>query len=450
MNSTAHSHIYSATNDAVATATTAARIPQEQIQDQGQSQDQDQDHSKEHVSYSDSRQQPIASNLAPFSQETLTSIIGEDDRDLLAKIYSKIEHLSEAERLQSQLVILYSDTLCPILKYHAELFSEIVRVVPSTIAGRLLHDAAICNQIKQSELAVQPPNILAIVISPKPDNHIKMTLAEPLQLDLFDRKRMIDIQVENTPYPLRKLLLVDDSWARLNIESNPTISCQSPDAHRERCVQSLTEECSRMENILTAITATPNLRIGPMELVCVLDQSESELYGVPVGIRGKVIFVVSKDREERPKAVTLKTCMHWIDRIFLKSDYSLDWIRANVIPLYVDLPDGPKLNLACQRPESAYEGVRIRLSSKRPVEAHTRVKVRQGRGAEVLESSVLEEIERTKIFEMQAIRKPLFFLYLMGNMSLDNNLIIGGGSKIGRDDDLGTRRDIIEESNPFL
>ncbi|KAF9116310.1 hypothetical protein BGX27_003618 [Mortierella sp. AM989] len=181
-----------------------------------------------------------------------------------------------------------------------------------------------------------------------------------------------------------------------------------------------------------------------MELVCVLDQSESELYGVPAGIRGKVIFVVSKDREERPKAVVHKTNVHWIDRIFLRADYSLDWIHASVIPLYIELPEGPKLDLAGQRPESAFEGVGIRLSAKRPIEAYTRVKVRQGQGAEVLEWSVLEEIERTRIFEMQAIRKPLIF-QLMEDMSLDNK-IVGSGKAGQADEAIKTERD----ENPFL
>ncbi|KAF8986442.1 hypothetical protein BGZ46_003549 [Entomortierella lignicola] len=438
-------------------------------QEQDQNQEQDRDHDQ--YKWPPNSAQQLAVNI----QETHSTTLKQEDQILLSKIQSKIDNLPEEERLRPQLVILYSgttyisasdstsyllylcitqqltctkDTLCPILKYHAELFSEIVRVVPSVIAKKPPCNTNTCDQINDSQLQ---PNILTIIISPKSDNQVRMILAEPFQLDLFDRRGLADIQVEHAAHSLRKILLVDDTWARLQTKLHPKISRQSADAERERCVKLLSEECLRVESILSNITATSDERLGPVELVCVLDQSESELYGIPAGIHGKVIFVVSKDREERPKAVALKTRIHWIDRIFSRSGYSLDWVHANVIPLYIELPDGPKLNISGQRPESKFEGVGIQLSAKRPGEAHTRVKVRQGQGAEVLEWSVLQEIERTKIFEMQAIRKPPFFLDMMGNVSLNNELVVGGGSKSGRVEDYCTNGDnYTKESNPFL
>jgi len=168
-----------------------------------------------------------------------------------------------------------------------------------------------------------------------------------------------------------------------------------------------------------------------------------------MGLRGKVIFIVTKDREERPKAVALKTCMHWIDRIFLRADYSLEWIHTNVIPLYLELPGTPSVNLAGQRTDSTFPGVGIHVSAKRPLEAYVRVKVRQGEGAEALEPSVLEEIERTKIFEMQAIRRPLF-VDLMGNMSLSAHEARLGGWRTKKDGGGQDGGEGMEDENPFL
>ncbi|KAG0364201.1 hypothetical protein BGZ54_007751 [Gamsiella multidivaricata] len=386
----------------------------------------------------------------------------EEDQALISKIYSNIEQLPESDRLQSQYVILYSDTLCPILKYHAELFSEIMRVLPGVIdAGTALTEQRLNMQGQPpppdtatnsqndgfASPILSPSNILALIVSPKSDTHIKVMLPEPFHLDLIDRIRMADIQAKNSPPCLRRVLLVDDSWARLQVKHSPLVIWRSTDAAREHYVQSFARECQRLQSLLACIAATSRMGIGPMDLICVVDQFESEVYGVPAGIRSKVIFIVTKDREERPKAVALKTSRHWIDRIFLRSGYDLTWIHANVIPLYVELPGASSLSLAGQRVDSTFRGTGIYLSSKRPQEAYVRVKVREGEGEEVLERSVLEEIGRTEIFEMQAIRKPMFE-ELMENMSLESDIRVGGRGR--KDNEESGDGETIADTNPFL
>ncbi|KAG0293325.1 hypothetical protein BGZ98_002218 [Dissophora globulifera] len=356
----------------------------------------------------------------------ILALVEEEDEILVLKIYSKLEQLSEADRLRRQLIVLYSDTLCPILKFHAELFSEIVRVLPDIIDTGVANTNAVSSLIAtgtsedvSDEISPSPSphaNVLALVVSPKSDTHVKVMLPEPFYIDLFDRMHMIDIQVKNTHQPLQQLLVVDNTWAALQVKNSPPTVWQNADVAREHYVRSLLRESERLGRLLDWISATSELKLGTLELVCVIDQSEAELYGVPVGIRGKVIFLVTLDRQERPKSVALKTSMHWIDRIFQRADYSLDWIHANVIPLYLELPESPGLNVAGQRLDSVFPAKGVHVSAKRPSEAYVRVKVRQGEGAEVLEPSVLNEIERTKLFEMQAIRKP-YFAGLMERMS---------------------------------
>ncbi|KAF8934751.1 hypothetical protein EDD21DRAFT_354145 [Dissophora ornata] len=379
---------------------------------------------------------------------------------LIGKICSKIEQLSDSDRLRPQYIILFSDILCPILKYHAELFAEIVRVIPDIIDagaakasiesvptdtnGNVSGNSALDLQLRS--------NILALLISPNSDKHVEAMLAEPFKLDLFDRMRMVDIQVENTPLPLKSVFVADDSWASLQAMTmdKSSVKWHGTEGAGVHCAQSLRHQSRRLESLLSSISDASKLRTGPMELICVIDQSEAELYGVPMGLGGKVIFIVTKDREERPKAVALKTCMHWIDRIFLRADYSLEWIHANVIPLYLELPGAPGVNLSGQRTDSTFAGVGIHVSAKRPLEAYVRVRVRQGEGAKVLEPSVLEEIERTKIFEMQAIRKPMF-VDLMENMSLSSSDAILGGWKTKRkDEDEQDSAESTEDENPFL
>ncbi|KAG0007131.1 hypothetical protein BGZ65_005280 [Modicella reniformis] len=372
----------------------------------------------------------------------------EEDQSLISKICTKIEQLSESDRLRSQLVVLYSDTLCPILKFHTELFSEIVRVLPS-ILGSAGQETKTSAPLHDNPWSTQPqPNILTIIISPTSNAHVKVMLADPFQLNLVDRTRLAAIQVESSPLALRRVLLVDDSWARLQAKNSSTIIWRSTETAKEHHVHSLTHEYNRLASLLFCVAASTSQPIGTLEPLCVLNQSESEIYGIPSDIRGKAIFIVTKDREERPKAIALKTCMHWIDRLFLRSGYTLEWIQANVIPLYVELPGVPCLNPAGQRKDSAFESVRVQLPTKRPLEACTRIKVREGHGAEVLEPNVLEEVERTKIFEAHAIRRPMFE-ELMGNMSLDGNTLVGGMQAGNRDNKISSGGD-MEDCNPFL
>lgn len=357
------------------------------------------------------------------------------------------------------------DTLCPILKFHNELFSEIIRVLSSIIesVGATVPERSVSTKevslqdISQTtgcqdtkNLWSTQPNILAVVVSPSSDAHVKVMLAEPFHLDLPDRVRLADIQVSSSPLALRHLLIVDDSWARLKAKNDPGITWRSAEAAKEHHVLSLSHECNRVASLLGCISASSRKPIGPLEVLCVVDQSESERYGVPAGISGKVIFIVTKDREERPKAVALKTCIHWIDRLFLRSGYTLEWIHANVIPVYVLLPGSPCLNLAGQREDSVFAGAGIQLSAKRPLEACTRIKVREGDGAEVLEPGVLEEVERTRMFEAHAIHGPRFE-ELMGSMSLVCDTLVGNPRRQSRDDQGGSGEDNTEDDdNPFL
>ncbi|KAF9354771.1 hypothetical protein BGX34_010828 [Mortierella sp. NVP85] len=287
------------------------------------------------------------------------------------------------------------------------------------------------------------PNLLAIVVSPTSEAHVKVMLAQPFQMDLLDRVRLAHIQVENASPELQRVLIVDDSWARLKARNSPVLTWRSTEAHKEHYALSLTHECHRLVSLLACITASSKQPLGPLQAVCVLDQSECERYGVPSGIGGKVIFLITKDREERPRSVALRTCIHWIDRMFQRSGYTLEWTHANVIPLYVELPGSAALNLAGQREESVYAGVGIQLSGKRPLEACARIKVREGKGGEVLEASVLEEVERTKMFEAQVIPR-LHFEELMGNMSLECE-----AARSDKDQDEASSDD-MEDDNPFL
>lgn len=267
-------------------------------------------------------------------------------------------------------------------------------------------------------------NVLAMVLSPTPDTHIKSLLPQPFHLDLFDRTRLIDIQIASAPLPMRSRLILDDSWA------------QWP---ANRHVRSLKAECDRLESILSYGSSAVSEDLSRPELLCVIEQTEAEVKGVPEGIQGKVIFIISKDREDRPKGVALKTSVHWIDRLFQRSGYSLEWIQSSVIPLYLELSGRQGPDRDGQRAGSSFMGREIQVSARRPEEALTRVKVRQGQGAEVLEASVLEEIERSGLFAMQAIRKPVF-LHLMDSLSL-GRMRLGKDTQDSKDE---------QDANPFL
>ncbi|CAO3574471.1 unnamed protein product [Mortierella alpina] len=360
------------------------------------------------------------------------------DSSLIAELLQKMKQLSDTDRSRKQLVILYSDTFCPVLKYHAEVLSEIVRVVPEMYgagarAGHGLTEtdtedgvaAATTEDKDQRDLT---PNVLAIVLSPTSDAHTKRLLPQPFQLDLYDRKRLIDIQIANASMPMRSRLILDDTWA------------QWPGNRHE---WSLKTECDGLEAVLSYTSLNVAKDMARPELLCVIEQTEAEVRGVPEGIQGKVVFIICKDREDRPKGVALKTSVHWIDRLFQRSGYSLEWIRSSVIPLYLQLAgthrpdrDGQRDG---QRAGSRFLGREILVSARRPEEALTRVKVRLGQGAEVLEASVLEEIERSGLFAMQAIRKPVF-LHLIDSLSL-------GKMRLGKDTQDSTDS---QKANPFL
>ncbi|KAF9984026.1 hypothetical protein BGZ75_004411 [Mortierella antarctica] len=373
-------------------------------------------------------QEPAAKSVDPVD----FGLERKRDRALVDNLMRKMEQLSETDRSQRYLVILYS-----VLKYHAEVLSEIVRVVPevysagpraglgSAATGPVDGAAAAEEEEEEEEEQKQgdlAPTVLAMVLSPTSDTHTKSLLPQPFQLDLFDRKRLIDIQIANTPLPMQSRLILDDSWA------------QWPAKRHER---SLKAECDRLEAILSYTSLAVAKGQTRPELLCVVEQTEAEVRGVPEGIQGKVIFIISKDREDRPKGVALKTSVHWIDRLFQRSGYSLEWIQSSVIPLYLELAGGQGPDRAGQRAGCRFVGRAIQVSARRPEEALTRVKVRQGQGAEVLEASVLEEIERSGLFAMQAIRKPVF-VHLMDSLSL-------GRMRLGKDTQHGE-----DEQNPFL
>ncbi|KAF9565163.1 hypothetical protein EC968_004222 [Mortierella alpina] len=361
------------------------------------------------------------------------------DRTLVDIFMRKMEQLSDTDRFKRQLVILYSDTFCPVLKYHAEVLSEILRVIPEiySAGARDGHELTLAGTAEDTNPAVATvdaaedeeqsdpaPNILAIVLSPTSDAHTKSLLPQPFYLDLFDRRRLIELQIANAPLPIHSRLTLDDSWA------------QWP---ANRHVRSLKAECDRLVSILSYASLAVAKDLTRPEVLCVVEQTEAEVRGVPEGIQGKVIFIINKDREDRPKGVALKTSVHWIDRLFQRSGYSLEWIQSSVIPLYLELAGGHGSDRDGRRTGSRFMGKAIQVSARRPEEALTRVKVRQGHGAEVLEASVLEEIERSGLFAMQAIRKPVF-LHLMDTLSL-------GTMRLGED----TQDSKSEQhANPFL
>ncbi|KAG0273241.1 hypothetical protein BGZ95_010933 [Linnemannia exigua] len=400
---------------------------------------------------------PHDSSEGEYESFGLSDII-DSDRPLVQEILSRIEQLSDAERSQRQIIVLLSDRLSPILKYHAELISEILRVLPTAENTPYEEDTddddssstdgSKCSSGDKDHRV----RVLAVVVSPKSDANNTEMLAEPFQLDLFDRMNLAEIQLAASPISIQSRLVLDDSWACM---SNRIREPRGTDAAKEHYVQMLREECCRMEDILAYVSELSPAGTGPLELQVVMEQAEAELYGVTERVPGKVIFIVSKDRAARPKSVALKTSVHWLDRLFLKAGYSEEWLRSNLIPLYIQLPGGTDKSIEGQRPGALYRGSTLQLTGNRPEEALTRVKVRQGTGSEVLEASVLREIERTKLFEMQAIRKPSFFERL-GAMSLkEGEGRVGTGESRPRPDDGygyedGDGDDHDEDTNPFL
>lgn len=359
------------------------------------------------------------------------------------------------------------DKLSPVLKYHAELISEMLRVLPEVEnTPAQTHDdncekhnceaedgstpstgESKNNQDNDDDARDHGSRVLSVTLSPKSDsNNIEM-LAEPFHLDLFDRMNLAEVQVAASPASIRSRLILDDSWACL---SNRVREPRGTDAAKEYYVQMLRNECCRMEDILAWVTDLAPEGTGPLELYVVMEQPEAEMYGVAEKIPGKVVFIVSKDRELRPKSVALKTSVHWLDRLFLRAGYTEEWVRSSLIPLYIQLPtEDADVNLEGQRPESRYRGATIHLTGKRPEEALVRVKVRQGCGGDILEESVLMELKRTKLFEMQAIRKPSF-LERLGALSLSDGRQEGLGGGVAGSGGNYNPGDDEEESNPFM
>lgn len=359
------------------------------------------------------------------------------------------------------------DKLSPVLKYHAELISEMLRVLPEVEnTPAQAHDdnydehnsegkddstpstsESKSNQDTEDDTRDHGSRVLSVILSPKSDsNNIEM-LAEPFHIDLFDRMNLAEVQVAASPANIRSRLVLDDSWACL---SNLVREPRGTDAAKEYYVQMLRNECCRMEDILAWVTDLAPDGTGPLELYVVMEQPEAEMHGVAEKIPCKVIFVVSKDRELRPKSVALKTNVHWLDRMFLRAGYTEEWVRSSLIPLYIQLPtEDADVNLEGQRPESRYRGTTIHLTGKRPEEALVRVKVRQGCGGDILEKSMLMELERTKLFEMQAIRKPSF-LERLGALSLGDVGKEGLGAAAAGFGGSDSPDDGEEESNPFM
>ncbi|KAF9920155.1 hypothetical protein FBU30_010050 [Linnemannia zychae] len=390
--------------------------------------------------------------------------IFDSDRPLVLELVSRIQQLNDVERSQRQIVVLLSDTLSPILRYHSELISELLRVLPMVERNPTgcannqsnndteKHPNSNTERESQDDKkdqkgTSQGARVMTVILSPKPNSVNIEMLAEPFHLDLMDRVELAKIQIATFPPDIQSRVLLDDSWARFN-DPHRALNPRGSLSAKSDCVQMLKEECCRLEKLLASVAALSPTGTGPLELQVVIEQPEAELHGVAEKLSNKVIFIVSKDREERPKSVALKTKVHWLDRMFLRAGYYEEWARLNLIPLYIQLSGEAEKNLEGQRPDSKYQGSTIHLTSKRPDEALTRVKVRQGNGDEVLEAKVLEEIERTKLFVMQAIRKPSF-LERLGAMSLSERRRQGGGDEEEEGKEDGKEEE-DEEANPFL
>ncbi|KAF9216642.1 hypothetical protein BGZ59_008790 [Podila verticillata] len=367
-----------------------------------------------------------------------------DDRGLYDKICEVLGSSLPLDGSSTLAVVLYSDTFCPILKHHSQLISELATAIPTLLQKSI--DREHLTRPTQADKALSPDtltsstsedissNILAMILSPKSDIFIRGTLAVPFQLDLFDRMRLARIQIAESFSHLEIPLLLDDSFGQMQDRNRSPFDKSQPN-------QSIQWETKRLQTILARVATTA----GALELVTVLEQSQTDLYGMPVDLPGKVVYVVTRHTLDKSR-VKVASSVRWVDRVFLKAGYTSEWIAANLLTVFARIDTegvnereeagedwvsedngsededehegGAKIreSLGTQECEQYLEEV-IYLSDLRPEEAKVRVMVKQNRGESVLEPGVLAQVQRSKLFEMQAIRKPRFS-QMMGALSL--------------------------------
>ncbi|KAG0028572.1 hypothetical protein BGZ82_008359 [Podila clonocystis] len=372
-----------------------------------------------------------------------------DDRDLYNRICEILSASSRPplEKSSALAVILYSDTFCPILKYHSQLISELATAIPTLLQKSIDREnpfhhiqtdiARSPDTLESSTLGdTSAANVLTMILSPKSDQFIRGALAMPFQLDLFDRMRLARIQITEAFSHLEIPLLLDDSFGQLQDRNKIPFNKSQPN-------QSIQLETERLQTILARV-ATAHGR-DALELVTVLEQSQTDLYGIPVDLPGKVVYVVTRRTPDKARAKVAST-VRWVDRAFLKTGYSSEWISANLLIVYAridtegvnereeagedwdsedsDEEDEIQVPLECSLETEKYLEEVVYLSDMRPEEAKVRVMVKQNRGESVFEPGVLAQVQRSKLFEMQAIRKPRFS-QMMNGLSLDNSASAG-------------------------
>ncbi|KAF9300517.1 hypothetical protein BGZ74_007796 [Mortierella antarctica] len=365
-----------------------------------------------------------------------------DNRDLYNRICDILGSSSRPhlEKSSSLAVVLYSDTFCPILKYHSQLISELATAIPALLQKSIDHENSIRpipTDITRSPDTLasstsgdtSSADVLTMILSPKSDQFIRSALAVPFQLDLFDRMRLARIQIAESFSHLEIPLLLDDSFGQLQDRNRFPFDKSQPN-------QSIQSEAERLQTILARV-ATAHDR-DALELVTVLEQSQTDLYGIPVDLPGKVAYVVTRRTPDKTR-VKVASTVRWVDRMFLKAGYSSEWISANLLTVYAridtegvnereeagegwdsddsDEEDEIQVPLECSLETEKYLEEVICLSDMRPEEAKVRVMVKQNRGESVFEPGVLAQVYRSKLFEMQAIRKPRFS-QMMGALSL--------------------------------
>ncbi|KAG0030612.1 hypothetical protein BGZ81_002415 [Podila clonocystis] len=371
-----------------------------------------------------------------------------DSRDLYNRICEILSASSRPplEKSSALAVILYSDTFCPILKYHSQLISELATAIPTLLQKSIDRESPFHIQtditrspdtLESSTLGdTSAVNVLTMILSPKSDQFIRDALAMPFQLDLFDRMRLARIQIAEAFSHLEIPLLLDDSFGQLQDRNKFPFNKSQPN-------QSIQLETERLQTILARV-ATAHGR-DTIELVTVLEQSQTDLYGIPVDLPGKVVYVVTRRTPDKTRS-KVASIVRWVDRVFLKTGYSSEWIAANLLTVYAridtegvneleeagedwdsedsDEEDEIQVPRECSLESEKYLEEVIYLSHMRPEEAKVRVMVKQNRGESVFEPGVLAQVQRSKLFEMQAIRKPRFS-QMMSGLSLGDNASAG-------------------------
>ncbi|KAF9321604.1 hypothetical protein BG003_000920 [Podila horticola] len=368
-----------------------------------------------------------------------------DDKDLYKKICEILDSPSRPplESSSTLAVVLYSDTFCPILKYHSQLISELATAIPALLQKSIdrehpIHSIQNGITLSPDTLAsstsrdVSSAKVLTVILSPKSDQFIRDALAIPFQLDLFDRMRLARIQITESFSHLEIPLLLDDSFGQLQDKNKLPFDKSQPN-------QSIQLEAERLQKILARV-ATAHDR-DDLELITILEQSQTDLYGIPVNLPGKVVYVVTRRTTDKSRFKVVST-VRWVDRVFLKAGYSSEWIAANVLTVYAridtegvnereetgedwdsedcDDEDETQRPFECSLETEKHLEEVIYLSDIRPEEAKVRVMVKQSRGESVFEPGVLAQVQRSKMFEMQAIRKPRFS-QMMSALSLGNS-----------------------------